>query len=62
MKKIFESKRINYLCLIIISIMYLIIILKGGTGIIFEYKVEYPGGSSSPLIATVMPYANRIIN
>ena len=62
MKKIFENKKINLFTIVTIVVIYLILILKGGIGLVYQYKIVYASGGDSSWVPDVMPFAYRTIN
>lgn len=62
MKKILENKKISLFTIVIIVVLFLVMILKGRTGIVYQYKEVYAGGGGTSWVPAVMPFAYRTIN
>lgn len=62
MKKIFENKKINLFTIVTIVVLFLVMILKGGIGLVYQYKEVYADGGGTSWVPDVMPFAYWTIN
>lgn len=64
MKKLIKNKKIYYIFITIIVILYIFMILKGGVGIVFQYETRFVDthkGGILNLAPDVMPSAEGIL-
>lgn len=59
MKKFFNKSNT---IIIIVCLLFLVLILKGGIGIVYQYKSVFGGSGNFIWGPTVMPFAYRNIN
>lgn len=59
MKKFFSKSNT---IITIVCLLFFCLILKGGIGIVYQYKIVYASGGDSSWVPDVMPFAYRTIN
>ena len=59
MKKFFSKSNT---IIIIVCLLFLLLILKGGIGIVYQYKIVYASGGGTSWVPDVMPFAYQTIN
>ena len=59
MKKFFSKSNT---IIIIVCLLFFCLILKGGIGLVYQYKEVYADGGGTSWVPDVMPFAYRTIN